>query len=149
MERGGGDPQMARRVEVVVDSSVAVKWFSDEERSEEAMKLLDGHVQGSQTLWASLMLHYEVANALRYKPDYDLEKLNRATRSLLGLRLRTPPLETELILRAGEIAFDGGISIYDSVPVAIAESLNTICITADKATQYRKLKPKGYPVEVL
>ena len=117
--------------------------------SQEAMELLDGHVKGSQTLWASQILQYEVANALRYKLDYDLDRLKRATHSLLGLRLRTPPMEAELLPRADEIALDGDLSIYDSVPVAIAESLNTICITADEVTQYRKLKPKGYPVEVL
>ncbi len=140
---------MARRVEVVVDSSVVVKWFSEEEGSKEAVELLDGHVRGSRLLWASLMLHYEVVNALRYKPDYNLDRLRKATESLLDLHLETTPREAELLSRAGEIAVDGDVSIYDSIPVAIAEARDTVCITADAHTQYKKLKPKGYPVELL
>ncbi len=140
---------MARRNEVIVDSSVAVKWFSDEEGSEEALNLLESHVQGSLILWSSLMLYHEVTNALRYKPDYDLDKLSKATRSLLRLRLLTTPEEHELLPRAGEIAYEGDVSIYDAIPVAMAESRGTICITADETTQYDKLKSKGYPVELL
>lgn len=139
---------MARRVEVVVDSSVAVKWFSPETKSDKALELLDSHTQGTVMLWASWILYYEVANALRYKSDYDVEKLTKAIGSLLRLHLETSSRETELLARAGEIACDCGISIYDSIAVALAESRATTCLTADES-QYRKLRPKGYPIELL
>jgi hypothetical protein len=35
------------------------------------------------------------------------------------------------------------------LPVAIAENKKTICITADEDTQYKRLQPKRYPVELL
>jgi hypothetical protein len=37
----------------------------------------------------------------------------------------------------------------DALPVAIAEQRQAVCITADEETQYRRLRTKGYPVELL
>jgi len=139
---------MARRIEVVVDSSVAVKWFSQETKSDRALELLDSHTRRTLTLWASYMLYYEVANALRYKSDYDVRRLAKAIGNLLGLHLETSPREAELLVRAGEIAYDCDISVYDSICVALAESRETTCLTADES-QYKKLRPKGYPIELL
>ena len=48
-----------------------------------------------------------------------------------------------------EIAVDGNVTVYDAVPVALAELKQTVCITADAQTQYKKLKHKGYPVTLL
>ncbi len=58
-------------------------------------------------------------------------------------------LNQDIILRAGEIAYDGKITFYDALPVAIAEHKKTVCITADEETQYKKLQPKKYPIELL
>ena len=60
---------MARRFEIVIDSSVAVKWFSEEEATSDALKLGDSHVEGRTTLITTPLLACELANALRYKPD--------------------------------------------------------------------------------
>jgi hypothetical protein len=49
----------------------------------------------------------------------------------------------------GEIAYEGKVTFYDALPVAIAENRKTICITADEETQYKKLKPKDFPIELL
>jgi hypothetical protein len=38
---------MARRREIVLDSSIVVKWFSTETKSNEALKLLDSYIQGT------------------------------------------------------------------------------------------------------
>jgi len=37
---------VARRDQIVVDSSVVVKWFSEEEKTTEALALRDSHVEG-------------------------------------------------------------------------------------------------------
>ena len=41
------------------------------------------------------------------------------------------------------------VTFYDALPVAIAEKRKTVCKTADEKTQYKKLQPKGYPIELL
>lgn len=141
---------MARRLQViVVDSSVVVKWFSREDKTDEALKLRDSHVEGSTALWITPLLYCEVANALRYKPDYSAEKLAEAMGHLLNLHLHAAPINFSILSRAGEIAYDGGVTIYDAVPIALAEQKGTVCVTADEETQYFKLRPKGYPLELL
>lgn len=140
---------MARRREIVLDSSVVVKWFSKETKSDEALKLLDAYIQGKTELVISEILICEVGNALRYKPDYDTAKWKIALAQLFNLNMNMIHLDENLTNRTGEIAYETKITFYDALPVAIAENKKTICITADEETQYKKLKPKGYPVELL
>ena len=59
--------------QVTLVSSVAVKWYSKETKSIEALAILDSFVQGSVELTVSDILFCEVGNALRYKPDYHAE----------------------------------------------------------------------------
>ena len=140
---------MERCREVVLDSSVVVKWFSTEIKTDEALKLRDSYVQGSLKLTVSEILIAEVANALRYKPGYDTEKLRQALTGLLGLHLNIIHLSETILTRTVEIAFEGKVSFYDALPVAIAEHREAVCITADEATQYRKLQAKGYSIELI
>jgi predicted nucleic acid-binding protein len=140
---------MERRREVVLDSSVVVKWFSTEIKTDEALRLRDLYAQGSLELTVSEVLIAEVANALRYKPDYDKEKLREALTSLLGLHLNIIHLNEAVVTRTVEIAYEGKVTFYDALPVAIAEHKKTVCITADQETQYKKLQPKKYPIELL
>jgi predicted nucleic acid-binding protein len=140
---------MERHREVILDSSVVVKWFSKEVKSEEALRIMDSYIEGSTEIIVSDILLCEVANALRYKPDYTPEKLKNALTQLFNLRMKITHLNGELMNRAGEIAYEGKITLYDALPVAIAENRKTVCITADEETQYKKLVNKGYPMELL
>ncbi len=140
---------MARCRDIVLDSSVVVKWFSTETKSDEALKLLDSYIQGTVELTISEILICEVGNALRYKPDYDTQKWKAALTQLFNLHMNLTHLNENLTIRTGEIAFDGKITFYDALPVAVAESKKAVCITADEETQFKKLQPKGYPVELL
>lgn len=140
---------MERRREVVLDSSVVVKWFSSETKTDEALRLRDSYIQDSLKLTISEILIAEVANALRYKPDYDNEKLRRALSSLLSLHLNIVHLNETIITKTVEIAYEGKVTFYDALPVAIAEHRKTSCVTADQETQHKRLQPKGYPIELL
>lgn len=140
---------MARCREIVLDSSVVVKWFSTETKSVEALKLLDSHIQGTVELTISEILICEIGNALRYKPDYDIQKWKTALAQLYNLHMNLTHLTEDLASMTGEIAYEGKVTFYDALPVAIAENRKTICITADEETQYKKLKPKDFPIELL
>lgn len=106
-------------------------------------------MEGSIELSASELLFYEVANALGYKPDYDVERLKNAISQLFRLNLKVTPISEELLIRACEIAYDTDLTLYDALPAALAERQNTTCITADEETQYGKLHRRGYPIELL
>lgn len=140
---------MAKCQEIVLDASVVVKWFSKETKSSEALKLLDAYAQGTVQLTVSEILICEVGNALRYKPDYDLQKWKTALTQLFNLHMDIAHLNGDLMDRAGNIAYEGEVTLYDAIPIAIAENRKTTCITADEDTQYKKLNPKGYPIQIL
>jgi predicted nucleic acid-binding protein len=140
---------MARCREIVLDSSVVVKWFSSETKSGEALKLLDSYIQGTAELTISEILICEIGNALRYKPDYDIQKWKTALAQLYNLHMNLTHQTEDLATRTGEIAYEGKVTFYDALPVAIAENRKTICITADEETQFKKLKPKDFPIELL
>jgi predicted nucleic acid-binding protein len=48
---------MARCREIVLDSSVVIKWFSSETKSVEALKLLDSYIQRTVELTISEILN--------------------------------------------------------------------------------------------
>jgi len=135
--------------EIVVDSSVAVKWFSEEDDTDKALLLRDQHLKGARRVVASDLLYHEVSNALRFKRTYDEDRLNQAVESLFAFHLHTWPVDSTLLRRAATIAYKGSVTLYDAVPVALAGLRGTICITADEETQYKRLKERGYPVALL
>jgi predicted nucleic acid-binding protein len=138
-----------RGQEVVIDSSVAVKWFNEEEGTDRALLVRDQHLRGNRPAWVSDFLYHEVANSLRFKKSFDETKLSQAVDSLFRFHLHTWPTDSALLKRAAAVAYDGGVTIYDAVPVALAQLRGTVCITADEQTQYKRLKPHGYPVALL
>jgi predicted nucleic acid-binding protein len=137
------------RQEIVVDSSVAVKWFSDEEDTDKALVLRDQHLKGTRQVWVHELLYYEVANALRFKRTFDETKHGEAVNSLFAFHLNNWPVDSLLLRNATEMAYRCGASVYDTVPVALAAIRKTICVTADEETQYKKLKAHRFPVVLL
>jgi len=131
-----------------LDSSVVVKWFSEEDDSEKALEMRDAFVRGDVELIVTPLLLCEVSNALRYKPDFDSEKLKEAIDALMDLQMEVEVIDKDLLKRSAEIAFDTGVTIYDAVPVAAAERRGALCVTADERTQYARMRGK-YPVVLL
>ena len=138
-----------QKKEVVVDSSVVVKWFSDESETDKAVQLRDHHAKGMRQLWVADLLYYEVANALRYKSSYDNEKLGAAIKSLFMLHLNIGHVDENILQNAAGIAYDGDVTLYDAIPVALADARGTVCVTADEETQYKRLSGRGYPIVLL
>jgi len=122
---------VARRLEAVIDSSVAVEWFSEEEATPAALELRDSHVSGHAALITNPLLACELANALRYKPDYNKDRLVEAMNHLYKLHLYEVPIDAHLLSLSSEIAFRGNVTIYDAIPVALAAVKKIKCITAD------------------
>ncbi len=62
-------------VDVVVDASVIVKRYLEEEYQREALLIRDRYTEGAIFLHAPALLPYEVLNALRYGNVYNAEEL--------------------------------------------------------------------------
>ena len=114
----------------VVDASVAIKWFIEENLSEEAEAIL-GH---GESLFAPDLLLAEIGNVLWKKvirgeiaPDQAHEiaaKIEEGVPVLYSMRL--------LNARALQIALDLDHPIYDCFYLACAEAVDGVLVTADQ-----------------
>ncbi len=117
----------------VIDSSVAYKWHyrNDEVGVEVADALLADHLIGRVILSAPTTLPVEIANALRYsgQPSVRVSEII----DLIGaaqIHLYHP--STETLLRAADLAFAHGTSVYDALFLELAERLRCPLYTSDR-----------------
>jgi len=120
------------RGRVVVDASVIVKWFVEEEYSREARLMRDAYVNGILDLATVSLLPYEVLNALKYSGAFGEDELKDVTQVLNDFQFSMFNLEGELAVRAVEIGMRKGLTIYDASYVALAQVLNTVLYTVDE-----------------
>lgn len=116
--------------EVVVDASVVVKWFVEEEFEKEALMLRDAYVEGTIRLSAPSLMPLEVMNGLQVANNNE-QFLTEARESLTqyGIRLFLPlgPYLSDTI----KVATRSSVSTYDASYVALAELLASRLYTAD------------------
>lgn len=115
----------------VIDASVAVKWFVNEENSDVARKIKDAYISNEVDIMAPNLIYYEVSNALRFHPvaRFSPEELRTILTSLKNLQFVIEPNE-EIWFRSFNFSLHEGISIYDSVYLALASSQGML-VTAD------------------
>lgn len=77
------------------------------------------------------LLFTEVSNALRYTEDLTVEDVVRAVNALQKLGLHVVN-DLELLVDAIRIAFEKGVTVYDSIYLALAERTGAILIAYDK-----------------
>lgn len=116
----------------VIDSSVAVKWFSRERDSDAADRLRLALLEGHCCLAAPDLLLYELANALRFNPAFDPDDVARAVQSIVDMDLDLRPAAGALVKKAVDLAFARDITVYDGVFLALAEITGRPLITADE-----------------
>jgi predicted nucleic acid-binding protein len=133
---------MERRTEAVVDASVVVKWFSEEEGTGEAIRLRGEHVEGKRILSAPDLLVYEISNALRYKPNFDEDKVSRAVADIIDLQIDLITPGRDLVDKTTEVAYKYNASMYDSFYLALGELMGIEVYTADKKF-YNQAKKSG------
>ena len=117
---------------LILDASVAVKWFTMEPLRDKALIIRNKYVNGELDLEAPSLLYYEVANALRYNPRFGIEEVRSAVRALEDLAIIIYDFKGELASRAVELAYRFGITVYDAAYVALAAIRNATLYTADK-----------------
>ena len=119
---------------LVVDTNVVVKWYLTEEWEDEALSLLEAGERGDVTLLAPDSVEPEFWNVLwqRHRReelslDEVLDYWDALEESplLMGEVLSLMPLATEIAAHCGCI-------IYDALLVALAETEDTVVVTADE-----------------
>ena len=120
---------------IVVDASVVLKWYlDDEEHCTQACLLRDDISAGALDVVVPSLLLYEVANALNVA-------VNRARllvtdpQTIMNnlITFGLPPVEGEaLVVQALSLAQSHGRSVYDAAYLALAQALSIPLYTGDK-----------------
>lgn len=129
---------------LVIDASVAVKWFMPEAHSDAAIAFLTS----GRPLHAPDLIYAEVGNTLwklnkREQPA--MREVRKITRALIRFPIESHSA-VDLMMPALEIAAATGASVYDSIYLALAARLRGNVITADRRLVARL---EGSPIETL
>lgn len=119
-------------MEVVVDASVVVKWFVEEEGSDKALRLRDKYIDGEISIIAPELMIFEVLNALYYKRLFSESEMKEISEALEAYSFTLYSLKGEYAEKTVETAVENGITIYDASYVALAMIRDTYLYTADE-----------------
>lgn len=124
---------------LVLDSSVVIKWFSQEEDTNKALKIKSNFLKGEITLVVPDVQLYEIADALRYNKTFSEKDVKESIKSLIDLGINIFVPTKDVLEKAVELSYKFNISFYDAYFVALAAALNFLLITTDEKL-YDKLK---------
>lgn len=131
---------------LVLDTSVAVKFYLPEELREEAMALLAAVGDAFPELLAPGTIQPELFNALWQQHRRDalaLEEVGHVWSEFISNNPITLYAPEDLMSRAVEIALETGTIIYDALFLALAQDTGTVVVTAD-GTLLRDLRGTPY-----
>ncbi|MEM4727550.1 MAG: type II toxin-antitoxin system VapC family toxin [Candidatus Bathyarchaeia archaeon] len=118
--------------ELIVDASVVVKWFVDEEYSNKAIKIRDMYIDGKRRILAAEIINFEILNALYYKKLFSENELREISEALDAYSFDLYSLKGEYSRKTVEIMFYNDITIYDASYISLAVMRNTFMYTADE-----------------
>ncbi len=133
----------------VVDASVVLKWFTEEDYTDKALFLREEYFQGKRGIAAPDILIYEVANALRYHPRSTAEDVKAAVHSLLDMNIEIIVPTSSMIDTAIDIAIEDDVTCYDAVYIALALELGEDLFTADEKFVSRLSSNRRQSVKLL
>jgi len=119
---------------VVVDASIAVKWFlADRETDvDHALWLLELNARGQIRLSAPMHMRLETLNALLSRGMPIPEVLGAAS-DLEGFVLEWHDVDEALSIEAVSLAAAHDLTVYDAAYLALANRLDVALVTADRA----------------
>lgn len=119
---------------IIVDSSVAIKWYLPDEYEDKALKIKSDFTSGNILIAIPLLFFYEISNILR-TTSRSLriagEDAVRAYQDVLLLNFMAYSSK-ELFKSALEKSLEWQITAYDAAYVILAENLQIPLFTADE-----------------
>jgi predicted nucleic acid-binding protein len=128
---------------IVVDSSVAIKWFVVEPYTDASRMILDEYGKGVLTLHAPDLINAEIGNVVWKKHAFqglDEADAQSIIDVFLSLGLVLTPT-VSLLRSAYHIAVSSGRTVYDALYVALSVREECQFVTADEKLA-NALKPK-------
>ena len=131
------------RTSIVLDASVIVKWFTQEEGKEKAVRIRNDFINNKIEIAVPDLIIYELSNALRFNPKFNQEDVKDAIESISTLDIDIIVPLQNTIDKSITLSFEHNITIYDAFYVALASELGFDLVTADEKL-YNKLKSLGF-----
>ncbi|HEX9915775.1 MAG TPA: type II toxin-antitoxin system VapC family toxin [Candidatus Bathyarchaeia archaeon] len=117
---------------MVVDASILVKWFVDEEGSEEALRIRRRYVEGEAEIVAPELIMFEALNALRFKGLFTAQEVKRISESLDAYAFDLRALRGQYAAHALEAAYENDLTLYDASYISLASLEGAKMYTADR-----------------
>lgn len=132
---------------IVLDTSVILKWYLDEEDSDKALYFRSEYLNNLIDITIPDLILYEVSNSLKYNRDYIINDIKLVIESLFLSKINIVSPTVELISLAIEYANYFDVSIYDSTYLALSSLLDFQFITADEKF-YKKIIVKNKNIKI-
>ena len=117
----------------LLDTSVVMKWFVSEEKSQRAWQIQSDYLNGRYDLSVPELLLYEVANALKFTSFLlPSEKIKEKIESLIKLKINIYPFDYGILQLSVDVAIERDITIYDAYFLTLARETESIFITSDE-----------------
>lgn len=115
----------------VLDASVVLKWFIEEEDSKGARLLLQAYDNGEINIAVPDLLISEVSNALLYNPALSHSETLKCIKSLYDLSLDIIAPVLDISIATIQFSYKKKITFYDAIYVVLAQQLGFQYVTAD------------------
>jgi predicted nucleic acid-binding protein len=127
---------------LVIDASVVVKWYCDEEDTDIALKIKERFFENKCKLTAPNLLIYEVANTVRFVKMFSAEERIGILDDLYSIGFEFIYPDEKMMASALSMAVKYETTVYDAVYFALAREKGCAYVTADD-TFVRNVKEEG------
>lgn len=122
---------MAAKNNIILDASVIIKWFIDEEDSDKALSYLDIIQNNQRAVIVPSLLTYEIGNILLNKKA-SVTMVGEIMNTLQNLGLEVEDIGLKWFRKIYQNSIDYSITFYDSAYITLMQKENCEFITADK-----------------
>lgn len=117
---------------VIIDTSVAYKWFDKEEvDSSTAIEILNLYFNGQIQILVPDLIIYELGNVWATKTKLDMEEIKVNLAYFKKCKFDIIPVNFDLMEKAIELSKENKISVYDASYIVLAREKRCSLVTAD------------------
>ena len=117
---------------LVLDASVIVKWYSEEEDTEKALQIRDLFLKNKFNIMVPDLMFYEIANVVRYARGMVDKEKEAILDNIVLLNLEVVSVSRHNLVKSLSLALKYDITVYDAVYLAISSEKKVVYVTADK-----------------
>ena len=117
---------------MVLDTSVLVKWFKQEEGSKKALEVREAFFNEEIQVAVPDLVFYELSNVMRFDDSFSVDMVNEALQSLRDMSFQIVAPYSDFMNKSVENASKLDITVYDSAFYTLAELVDGKLVTVDE-----------------